>query len=290
MGKQNHVARIRGMASSSKAEEEEENDPMRNLAYVVNSANDNITSLSRTVKQQEKELAEKTEQAAALQRNYETLSRIRQADQKEFMLLKAHKVEQERQLQQLQDELGRERAKVEEFDARLQETAAAQSELQRSKLRLQEAERERDDKAAEATQAKREVAVLSDSSKTLKLNLEKLTRVQHEMLQRSRKADEATRQLQTEKEAAEKEQHRVGSKLAVQERQLRTFLEANEALENDLREQMQLVQQLERRKQEQEAEKQTIEAYYEARLEEMQTQYDRLLADVESRAGAQKSA
>ena len=76
---------------------------MRNLAYVVNSANDNITSLSRTVKQQEKELSDKTEQAAALQRNYETLSRIRQADQKEFMVLKAHKVDQERQLQQLQE-------------------------------------------------------------------------------------------------------------------------------------------------------------------------------------------
>ena len=42
-------------------------------------------------------------------------------------------------------------------------------------------------------QAKRQAAELSESSKTLKLNLEKLTRVQHEMLQRSRKADEAQR-------------------------------------------------------------------------------------------------
>eukprot|EP00965_Chrysotila_dentata_P088647 2927577-Pleurochrysis_carterae.AAC.2 len=50
---------------------------MRNLAYVVNSANDNITALRQTVKQQEKEIAEKSEQAVALQRNYETLSRIR---------------------------------------------------------------------------------------------------------------------------------------------------------------------------------------------------------------------
>ena len=61
----------------------------------------------------------------------------------------------------------------------------------------------------------------------------------------------------------------------------------DQALENDLREQMSRVAQLERRKQEQEAEKQTIEAYYEARLEEMQTQYDRLLADVE---GAKQEA
>ena len=43
-------------------------------------------------------------------------------------------------------------------------------------------------------QAKRQATELSESSKTLKLNLEKLTRVQHEMLQRSRKADEATRE------------------------------------------------------------------------------------------------
>ena len=38
---------------------------------------------------------------------------------------------------------------------------------------------------------------------------------------------------------------------------------------------------LERRKQEQEAEQQTIEAYYQARLEEMQAQYDRLLGEID---------
>ena len=64
-------------------------------------------------------------------------------------------------------------------------------------------------------------------------------------------------------------------------RQLKTFLQANEALEADLRKQLARVAALERRKQEQEAEQQTIEAYYQARLEEMQGQYDRLLNEID---------
>ena len=69
--------------------------------------------------------------------------------------------------------------------------------------------------------------------------------------------------------------------VSVQERQLKTFLQANEALETDLRKQLSRISALERRKQEQEAEQQTIEAYYQARLEEMQAQYDRLLSEID---------
>lgn len=130
-------------------------------------------------------------------------------------------------------------------------------------------------------QAQQQVSDLTQSTKTYQLNLDKLTRVQHEMLQRSRKSDDAMRVLQGEKEAAKKSLTTATSKLAVQERQLKTFLEANEALESDLRKQLQLLAALDRRKQEQESEKQTIEAYYEARIDEMQTQYDRLLADID---------
>ena len=43
---------------------------------------------------------------------------------------------------------------MEGLDAKLHESAAAQTELQRLQLRVQEAERERDEKAAEATQAR----------------------------------------------------------------------------------------------------------------------------------------
>ena len=99
------------------------------------------------------------------------------------------------------------------------------------------------------------------------------------MLTKARKADDALRALQTEKESAERALAQGASRISVQERQLKTFLQANEALEADLRKQLSRVAALERRKQEQEAEQQTIEAYYQARLEEMQAQYDRLLAD-----------
>jgi len=284
-----HVSKVRDSVSSARKTEDVDRDTMRNLAYVVTSANENITTLTKTVKQQEKEIAEKTDQAAALQRNYETLSRIRQTDQKDFAVMKKLKEEQAMQLQAVQEALEAETSKVASLEAQVREAATASSQLQQLRLTLQEVERERDERGNDAAQAKRTAAELAESNKALKINLDKLSRVQHEMLQRSRKADELTKQLQGEKEAAERIQHSTGSKLAVQERQLRTFLEANEALENDLREQMARVAQLERRNQEQEAEKQTIEAYYEARLEEMQAQYDRLLADVECAKQAAKA-
>jgi hypothetical protein len=58
--------------------------------------------------------------------------------------------------------------------------------------------------------------------------VEKLGRAQAETLARSSKMDEACERLQAEKAAAEQGRVSVGSKLAVQERQLRTFLAANE--------------------------------------------------------------
>ena len=288
-----HVSRVRDQAASSKArpgggeDAAADAETMRNLAYVVNSANDNIQQLQKTVRQQERELLEKQEQATALQRNYETLSRIRQADQKEFLLLKAQTAEQHEQLQDLQSRLASEQETVGALEARLSEMTAAQASVQKLQLQLQDLSRERDEQKAEASKARASAAELTESNKALKLNVDKLTRAQHEVLQRVRKADEAARQLQSEKEAAEGAQAAAGGKLSVQERQLKVFLEANNALEADLRKQMQRVAQLERRKQEMEAEAATVEAYYKARLDEMQTQYDRLLADIE---GAKQAA
>mgnify|MGYP002825762809 CR=1 FL=1 len=235
----------------------------------------------------ERELLEKQEQATALQRNYETLSRIRQADQKEFLLLKGQTAEQHEQLQDLQSRLASEQETVGALEARLSEMTAAQASVQKLQLQLQDLSRERDEQKAEASKARASAAELTESNKALKLNVDKLTRAQHEVLQRVRKADEAARQLQSEKEAAEGAQAAAGGKLSVQERQLKVFLEANNALEADLRKQMQRVAQLERRKQEMEAEAATVEAYYKARLDEMQSQYDRLLADIE---GAKQAA
>ena len=287
-----HVSRVRDQAGPSRTggggeDAAADAETMRNLAYVVNSANDNIQQLQKTVRQQERELLEKQEQATALQRNYETLSRIRQADQKEFLLLKAQTAEQHEQLQDLQSRLASEQETVGALEARLSEMTAAQASVQKLQLQLQDLSRERDEQKAEASKARASAAELTESNKALKLNVDKLTRAQHEVLQRVRKADEAARQLQSEKEAAEGAQAAAGGKLSVQERQLKVFLEANNALEADLRKQMQRVAQLERRKQEMEAEAATVEAYYKARLDEMQTQYDRLLADIE---GAKQAA
>ena len=69
-------------------------------------------------------------------------------------------------------------------------------------------------------------------------------------------------EVATEKEDSIRAHQAAVSKTQVQERQLKTFLEANEALETDLRKQLARVAALERRKGELEAEQQTIEAYY----------------------------
>jgi len=193
-----HVSKVRDSVSSARKTEDVDRDTMRNLAYVVTSANENITTLTKTVKQQEKEIAEKTDQAAALQRNYETLSRIRQTDQKDFAVMKKLKEEQAMQLQAVQEALEAETSKVASLEAQVREAATASSQLQQLRLTLQEVERERDERGNDAAQAKRTAAELAESNKALKINLDKLSRVQHEMLQRSRTADELTTQLQGE--------------------------------------------------------------------------------------------
>lgn len=258
-----------------------ETESMRNLAYVVSSANDNIQALQKTIKQQEQELSTRADHAAALQRNYETLARIRQADQKEFLILKTQQASEREQLVAAREQLAAERRRTGELEVTLQQSAAAQAELQSLQLQLSEATRERAEQAAEAERARGGAAELEESNKILKMNIDKLSRAQQEMLIRSRRADDMLRGLEADKDAAERQQAHVSSRASVQERQLKTFLQANEALEADLRKQLARVQQLERRKLEQEAEQQTIEAYYQARLEEMQAQYDKLLSEID---------
>ena len=254
---------------------------MQNLAYVVASANENIQALQRTVKQQERELAAAADHSSALQRNYETLARIRRADQEEFLVVKTQQSEEREQLKQLKMELAAERERCAELERSLQQSAAAQSEAQALKLQLAEVSKERDDHLNEVERLRGSAAEMLDTNKVLKINIDKLSRAQQEMLTKARKADDALRGLQSEKDTAEKSSAATASKALVQERQLKTFLQANEALEADLRKQLSRVAALERRKQEQEAEQQTIEAYYQARLEEMQAQYDRLLSEID---------
>lgn len=258
-----------------------ETDHMQNLAYVVSSANDNIQALQRTIKQQERELAASADHAAALQRNYETLARVRRADQEEFLLVKTQRAEERAELQQLQSDLARERERCAGLERELEASAAAQAEAQSLQQLLGDVTRERDEHAAEVERLRESQAEMQDANRVLKINIDKLSRAQQEMLTKARKADDAMRALQAEKESAERTLATGSSRISVQERQLKTFLQANEALEADLRKQLARVAALERRKQEQEAEQQTIEAYYQARLEEMQGQYDRLLGEID---------
>lgn len=275
------VATLRNKVSLARSDATAESEHMQNLAYVVSSANENIQTLQRTVKQQEQELAASAQHAAALQRNYETLARIRRADQEEFLMLKTQQADERDQLQQLQTALDEEREKCGELGQQLQAAAAAQAEAQTLQLRLEDACRARDEHAAEVERLRASNTELMDTTKVLKVNIDKLSRAQQEMLTKARKADDVLRALQSEKEAADRVQNSTASKAAVQERQLKTFLQANEALEADLRKQLARVALLERQKLEGEAEQQTIEAYYQARLEEMQTQYDRLLTEID---------
>merc|ERR1712129_623951 len=106
---------------------------------------------------------------------------------------------------------------------------------------------------------------MGDTARAQKLSLDKATRSQQEMLQRAKRAEEELKATAAAKEALEKLQQGGAAKLAVHERQLKTFFEANEALETDLLKQVQRAAALERRKLELEAEQQTIEAYYQAR-------------------------
>ena len=254
---------------------------MQNLAYVVSSANDNIQALQRTVKQQEQELASSADHAAALQRNYETLARVRRADQEEFLVLKTQRAEEQSEMQQLRTDLASERERCVALERKLEASAAAQAQAQTLQQQLADVTRERDEHASESERLRENAAEMLDTNRALKINIDKLSRAQQEMLTKARKADDALRSLQSEKESAERALATGASRLSVQERQLKTFLQANEALEGDLRKQLARVAALERRKQEQEAEQQTIEAYYQARLEEMQGQYEKLLAEID---------
>ena len=135
------VSRMRdAVSSASKADAES----MSNLAYVVNSANDNIAALQRTLKLQEKELADKSEHSAALQRNYETLSRIRKSDQKEFIALKALQAEERAELERVQGLYAAEQAKTLALGRQLQAASGAEEQLQKLQAELSEASRLRD--------------------------------------------------------------------------------------------------------------------------------------------------
>jgi chromosome segregation ATPase len=151
-----------------------ETDPMRNLAYVVSSANDNIAALQKTVKQQEKELCTKTDQIASLQRNYETLSRIRQADQSEFMLLKGLHEEQQSALSEARAALAAERQRAGTLQAELSVAEAERAELQELRERAADLERGKAEAEATADAERARATEQTEAARRLHLQVEKL--------------------------------------------------------------------------------------------------------------------
>ena len=148
-----------------------------------------------------------------------------------------------------------ERERSGELERTLQVSEAAAAQSHTLQLQLADACRARDEHLSEVERLRATNAELHETTKVLKVNIDKLSRAQQEMLTKARKADDALRGLQADKEAAERSQASTASKAQVQERQLKTFLQANEALEADLRKQLARVAQLERRKQERDAER-----------------------------------
>ena len=187
MGKQ--VQKLRGTVTTARVETEEspEADAMRNLAYVVSSANDNIQALQRTVKLQEKELSEKTDQCAAVQRNYETLARIRQADQSEFLQLKTRQSDEHSQLLRAQADLRAAREQSSGLERKIAAGEAAQAQIVTLNGQLQAVTATRDELESNLTMERGKNATLAETNRGLNANIDKLSRAQNEMLQRARK-------------------------------------------------------------------------------------------------------
>ena len=117
------------------------------------------------------------------------------------------------------------RPRCAELESKLATSASAQQDLHSMQLRLTETIRERDEQAAEAMRARSVAAETADHNKVLKMNIDKLSRVQQEMLARSKKMEENVRGLETERDSSSSEKTSLLSKNGVLERQLKTFLQ-----------------------------------------------------------------
>ena len=112
------------------------------------------------------------EHTAALQRNYETLSRVRQSDQKEFIALKAQQADERAQLEDLQRLYAAEQAKALQLEQKLQTTAEAEAQLQHARLELQNLSRERDEYRTAGEKHQRSAVEAAEANRALKLNLD----------------------------------------------------------------------------------------------------------------------
>lgn len=266
------------MVASSRVELSDEiDDEQKNMAYLARTATENILALEKVVNEQEMQLEERKKEIATLQRNYETLSRIRQGDSKELAMLRAQRQQEGDEMARLRELLGQERAEKTALEAKLAESEAAMAQVTELRLQVGAAERKAAQASAAADAAHIQAADLKESNKGLRLTAERLARVHAEQADKLRQTTEQRAKAEREHEALQQELGAAHNKLAQQEKQLRTFLDFNATMEHDLRQALAKVADLEKQCRELEFEKQTVEAYYTAKHQEMQAQFQALL-------------
>jgi chromosome segregation ATPase len=252
-------------------------DEQKNLAYLARTATENILALERVVHEQERQLEERWKEAAKLQRNYETLSRVRQGDAKELVMLRAQRQQESDEVEQLREQLRAERSNKEALHARLAESEAALAQVTQLKLQVESAERKHAQAVTAAEAIAMQAADLKDANKTLRLGTERLSRAHTDLGDKLRATSDARSRLEREKDVLQRELGAAHTKLAHMEKQLRTFLEFNATMEGDLRMALAKSAELDKQCRELEFEKQTVEAYYTAKHMEMQAQFQSLL-------------
>ncbi|KAG8464063.1 hypothetical protein KFE25_000231 [Diacronema lutheri] len=271
------AGRLREIVATTRENMVDTLDEQKNMAYLARTAAENILSLERVVHEQELQLEERRKEVSTLQRNYETLSRIRQGDSKELVMLRAQRQQESDDVELLREQLAAERADNQRLNVRLAESEAALVQVTQFKLQVGAAERKCAQAVANAEGVQMQAADLREANKTLRLGTERLSRAHTEQSEKLRQLNEQRVKLEREKAALQRELSAAHNKLATMEKQLRTFLDFNATMEHDLRAALAKSADLEKQLREVDFEKQTVEAYYAAKHREMQTQFQSLL-------------
>lgn len=269
--------RLRDLIASSRDPAQPTTDEQRNMAFIAKSATENILALQRAAHEQETQLEERRKEIGVLQRNYETLSRIRQGDAQEIAMLRSQKQQEADEVAALREQLRTERDSKAQLEARLAEHDAALAQVAKLKLHVEAADRKQAQALATAQATQLQAADLKEANRTLRLGGERLARAHTDATEKLYGTSKAKAQLEQDKIALQRELGAAKDKAAQLEKQLRTFLDFNHALEDDLRAALQRAAELGRRVKEVEFEKQTVEAYYTAKAAEMQAQLELLI-------------
>jgi len=255
-------------------------DEQKNMAYLARAATENILSLERVVHEQELELEERRKENGTVQRNYEALARIRQADSKELVLLRAQRQQETTDVECLRVQLALAGQEKGALQARLAESEVELTQVTVLRLKLDSAERKCAHIATSSETVQVQNGEYKEANKTLRLGCERLGRAHKEVSEKLLHSSEERGKIAREKEALQHELGGSHAKFATMDKQLRTFFEFNATMEADLRTALAKTAELDKQCRELEFEKQTVEAYYTAKHTEMQAQFQALLHTV----------